>query len=194
MFTKKTNPHSKFIHIATLIVWANAFLTTLALEAQKKPTTISTSTLSLHGLHASNNNIHPKKIAVFEKTQALSLSQNSYWFLDTRLKLDLDNESNYHEINLGLAKRHPLHDKELVGLYGFHDLTHTENQVYLSQLTLGIEKISSDWYLNINHYIPTHSYTTQWKFIDNTSTAVFNKNKFTRATGDITDYRSIEGV
>ena len=151
MFTKKTNPHSNFIHIATVIIWANTFLTTLATEPQKKRSTINTSTWSLHGLHASNNSIHPKKMAVLEKTQALSLNQNSYWFLDTRLKLDLDNESNYHEVNLGLAKRHPLHNKELVGLYGFYDLTHTENQVYLSQLTLGIEKISSDWYLNINH-------------------------------------------
>ena len=100
-------------------------------------------------------------MAVFEKNQALSLNQNSYWFLDTRLKLDLDNESNYPEINLGLAKRHPLNNKELVGLYAFYNLAHTENQVYLSQLTLGIEKTSSDWYLNINHYIPTLSYITQ---------------------------------
>ena len=142
----------------------------------------SSSHVSIHGMQSENHNIHPNFLALFQATHSIPSSGSSYSFVDTRLKLDLQKDSNYHELNLGLARRQAFNHQHnhYYGVYGFWDISHTKNQVYLTQTTLGTEVISPHWYWNINGYVPLGTYTTAYSFLDNinTSTTVFNKNLF----------------
>ncbi len=135
-------------------------------------------------MQSENHNINPNFLALFQATHSIPSSGSSYSFIDTRLKLDLQKDSNYHELNLGLARRQAFNNQHnrYYGVYGFWDISHTKNQVYLTQTTLGTEVISPHWYWNINGYLPLETYTTAYSFLDNinTSTTVFNKNLFLR--------------
>ena len=118
---------------------------------------------TLYHIQNNLNNHTPNKSAVLTSIKPIPSASEQAWFSDIRVKLDLSETSNQHEINLGLSTR-----KETTflgtgefGYYAFWDISHIKNQVYAQQTTLGLEWLNQQSHLAANLYVPQASFTTQ---------------------------------
>lgn len=82
----------------------------------------------------------------------LPIFQDSYevLFLDARIRGDDDGAV---EGNFGLAYRWYLDHGWIMGLYGYYDVLHSENDNTFSQGTIGAELLTLNWDFRVNGYI-----------------------------------------
>lgn len=168
---------SKFITILTSCI-------TISIQASSPDILwFNTTAVELQGLSSSRHAVEPSRVAILKSTHELLQDKTQRLFLDTRLKIDLSDNTYFNEINLGLAQRISLETSQpsLIGLYGFWDCTHTRNEVFLNQGTLGLEWQTSNWYVNINSYIPLSKFTTKVVGLSGSlQNRMVDRNKFMR--------------
>lgn len=78
-------------------------------------------------------------------------NQNNLGIFDIKFKKDNKRSSEW---NLGLIYRYNFFDKIIFGLYGYLDSRQTVNKLLATQLTTGLEILSTNFDLRFNLYIP----------------------------------------
>lgn len=134
----------------------------------------------LWGVISTENQPHPDASATLTTQQTLQLTKSSRLALDLRAKIDIS-QTDYHELNLGLGQRHIWHknNHSMIGYYGFWDITHIQDQVFMQQATLGAEWLNPHYHINANLYLPRASFTTDLvSTSSSTPIRAFGKNAF----------------
>lgn len=134
----------------------------------------------LWGVTSTENQPHPDASATVATQQTLFMTKSSRLALDLRAKIDIS-QTDYHELNLGLGQRHTwdTNSHTMIGYYGFWDVTHIQDQVFMQQATLGVEWLNPTHHINANLYLPRASFTTD--LVSTTSSTpirAFGKNAF----------------
>ncbi len=134
----------------------------------------------LWGVTSTENQQHPDASATVATQQTLLMGERNRLALDLRAKIDIS-QTDYHELNLGLGQRHIWHENShnMIGYYGFWDITHIQDQVFMQQATLGIEWLNPNHHINANLYLPRASFTTDLvSATPSTPIRAFGKNAF----------------
>ena len=106
------------------------FITSLTVIAQANP--LHYFETGLWGVTSTKNQPHPNASVTIATQQTLWQNPQNRIALDIRGKIDIS-QTNYHEFNLGIGQRMLLQNKEnnLIGYYGFWDITHIQDQVFI---------------------------------------------------------------
>ena len=161
-----------------LLLNLTIFITSLTAVAQANP--LHYFETGLWGVTSTKNQPHPNASVTIATQQTLRQNPKNRIALDIRGKIDIS-QTNYHEFNLGIGQRMQLQNKGegLIGYYGFWDITHIQDQVFMQQATLGLEWLDLTHHINANLYLPRTSFTTDL-ISPNASTPIraINKNAF----------------
>lgn len=103
-------------------------------------------------------------------------------FLDARIRGDDDGAV---EGNLGLAYRWYLDHGWIMGLYGYYDVLHSENNNTFSQGTIGAELLTLNWDFRVNGYFAESGAQSTNVVATQANGTIVNNNFFERAYGGV---------